>query len=37
MNLIYATGEVYWMTGVIAVALVYAVFAFAWSKDAKDD
>ena len=37
MNLIYATGEIYWMTGVIAVAVVYAIFAFAWSKGGPDD
>lgn len=37
MNLIYATGEIYWMTGVIIVALVYAGFAIAWSKGGKDD
>lgn len=37
MGLIYQTGEIYWMTGVIAVGVVYALFALAWGKDAKDD
>lgn len=30
MDLIYASGEVYWMTGVIAVGVVYALFILAW-------
>lgn len=33
MNLIYATGEIYWMTGVIAVGVIYALFAIVWSKN----
>jgi len=32
-NLIYASGEIYWMTGVIAVGVVFAIFALVWSKD----
>lgn len=37
MGLIYQTGEIYWMTGVIAVGVVYAIFALAWSKGQPDD
>lgn len=32
--LAYKLGEIYWMTGVIAVAVVYAIFAYTWAKDA---
>ena len=32
-NLIYASGEIYWMTGVIAVGVVFAIFALVWSID----
>ncbi len=37
MGLIYQTGEIYWMTGVIAVGVVYALFALVWGKDAPED
>jgi hypothetical protein len=33
--MIYAIGEVYWMTGVIAVGVIYAIFAIAWSKESQ--
>jgi|GEM_PF-3372949 len=32
MNLMYAGGEMVWMTGVIIVGLIYAAFAVVWSK-----
>jgi len=32
MNLMYAGGEMVWMTGVIIVGLIYATFAVVWSK-----
>ncbi len=35
--MIFSTGEIYWMTGVIAVGVVYLLFAIAWGKDAKDE
>jgi hypothetical protein len=35
--MIFSTGEIYWMTGVIAVAVVYGIFALAWSKGGPDD
>jgi hypothetical protein len=35
MNLIYAAGEIYWMSGVIAVGVVYAIFAAVWSGGKK--
>ncbi len=36
-DLIYRSGEIYWMTGVIAVGVVYAIFALVWSKGIKED
>lgn len=33
MNLIYGTGEIYWMIGVIIVGLIYGLFALVWKKD----
>ncbi len=36
-HLIYGSGEIYWMTGVIAVALAYAVIAYLWSDGTEGD
>lgn len=35
MDLIYAAGEVYWMTGVLVVGIVYGIFAFVYSRGKK--
>lgn len=32
MQLLYGAGEIYWMTGVIAVGVAYLVFALLWEK-----
>lgn len=32
-NLIYASGEIYWMTGVLAVGVIFALFALVWGKN----
>jgi hypothetical protein len=32
MDLMYATGEMSWMTGVILVGVIYGVFALVWGK-----
>lgn len=32
-NLIYGSGELGWMTGVIIVGVVYAVFAIVWGRN----
>jgi len=37
MNLIYKTGEIYWLTGVILVAIIYSLFALIWGKGKMDD
>ena len=33
MQLIYASGELFWMTGVLLVGVVYAILAFVWGRN----
>lgn len=37
MELLYASGEIGWMTGVIIVGVIYAAFVFIWGKGKLDD
>lgn len=37
MDLIYGTGEIGWMTGVLIVGIVYSLFAIVWGKGKIDD
>jgi len=38
MNLIYGSGELAWMTGVIIVGIIYSLFVVVWGKGKlKDD
>jgi len=33
--LIYESGELSWMAGVVLVGIIYALFMFAWSRKKK--
>lgn len=33
MQLLYQPGEIYWMTGVIALGIAYLVFALVWGSN----
>lgn len=37
MELLYKTGEIGWMTGVIIVGVVYSLFVFVWGKGKLED
>lgn len=37
MDLIYSSGEIGWMTGVILVGIIYAIFALVWGKGKLND
>lgn len=38
MELIYGSGEIGWMTGVLIVGIIYSLFAMIWGKGKlKDD
>lgn len=37
MELIYQSGEIAWMTGVLVVGVVYSIFAIIWGKDKLED
>lgn len=34
LKLIYAQGEIYWMTGVLLVGIIYGIFALMWAPHA---